>query len=202
MRSLILASASAARARLLTEAGLVFTAQAAQVDEARLKQAALVRGASPREVALELALAKAQAVKDQTAQAAPNAVVLGADQTLELDGGLFDKPATLAEARAQLLTLRGRSHQLHSAVAFLRDDQTPWVHVGSATLEVRAFSTAFLDGYLAQEGEALLGCVGGYRLEGPGAQLFAKIEGDYFTILGLPLLPVLAHLRACGCLAT
>ena len=202
MSRLILASASPARARLLAGAGLVFTVQAAQVDEARLKQAALARGASPRDVALELALAKAQAVRDQTVQAPSDAIVLGADQTLELGGVLFDKPATLDDARTQLLTLRGRSHQLHSAVAFLHDDRTARIHVDSAILEMRAFSGAFLDDYLAQEGEALLGCVGGYRLEGLGTQLFAKIEGDYFTILGLPLLLVLAHLRACGALAT
>ena len=198
MSGLILASRSAARISLLSAAGLVFTAQSAEVDEGMRKRAALALGATPRDIALELALAKAQAVRDQTTS---GAAVLGADQTLELEGVLFDKPVTLADARLQLLTLSGRPHQLHSAVACLQDDHAPWAYAASATLHVRAFSEAFLDDYLAAEGEALLGCVGAYRLEGRGAQLFAHIEGDYFTVLGLPLLPLLAHLRVSGLLA-
>ena len=192
MSGLVLASRSTARARLLAEAGVAFTVQGADVDEAELKAAALSRGGTPRAVAEELAALKALAVR------APGELVLGADQTLEVDGHLFDKPASLPEARSQLEALRGRPHQLHAAVAITEDGCVVWSATASATLHLRPFSDAFLDAYLQAEGEALLGCVGAYRLEGLGAQLFDRIDGDYFTVLGLPLLPVLSYLRDRG----
>ena len=197
MTSLVLASRSSARARLLAEAGVVFRIQAAEVDEEVLKRRALAEGCDPQAIAAELAQAKGLAVSRGRGE-----LVIGADQTLDLDGRLFDKPPTLAAARAQLLALRGREHRLHAAVSVSRGDRVVWRTAESVRLRVRSFSDAFLDDYLAAEGEALLGCVGAYRLEGLGVQLFERIEGDYFTVLGLPLLPLLAFLREQGQVAT
>ena len=196
MSRLLLASRSAARARLLTDAGVVFEARAADVDEMALKAEALAGGQGPRGVAQALAAAKALA-----AQADRSDLVIGSDQTLEFDGALFDKPETLAVAREHLQAFRGRTHRLHAAATVVRDGEVAWSAVESATLHVRAFSDSFLDRYLAEEGEAVLPCVGAYRLEGLGAQLFERIEGDYFTVLGLPLLPLLGFLRSEGRLA-
>ncbi len=192
---LVLASRSPARARLLADAGVAFTIRPTEVDEAALKAAALARGATPCTIAEALALAKAQA------GAAPGNWTLGADQTLEMDGVLFDKPASLDAARDQLRALRGRSHQLHAAAALVGDDAPSWRAVQTVSLQVRDFSDAFLEDYLAAEGDVLLGCVGGYRMEGLGAQLFERMEGDYFAVLGLPLLPLLEQLRCVGLLA-
>jgi septum formation protein len=189
----VLASQSAARKAVLRDAGIRFVAEAAHVDEAAVKAEHLVRGASPLEVAKVLAEAKAVEVSRRTP-----GLVLGADQTLDLEGRLFDKPASVMQLRAQLLELRGRTHFLHSALAAARDGKVVWRHEGLARLTMRAFSNAFLEDYLAREGEAVQACVGGYRLEGLGVQLFEAIDGDYFTILGLPLLPVLALLRREG----
>ena len=196
MSTLVLASHSAARARLLTEAGVVFDVEGPQVDEGSRKAEALARGLDPRAVALDLAEAKALEVSRRRA-----GLVIGADQTLDLDGRLFDKPQTLQVARTQLQALSGRAHRLHSAVALAETRAVRWHEVQTVTLHMRVVSDAFLDDYLAREGEALLGCVGAYRLEGLGAQLFERIEGDYFTVLGLPLLPLLAALRDEGRLA-
>ena len=129
-------------------------------------------------------------------------LVIGADQTLELEGRLFDKPASLAVARDQLFALRGREHRLHSAVAVCRRDAMVWRTVETVSLRMRPFSDAFLQAYLTAEGEHLLGCVGAYRLEAMGVQLFEAMEGDYFAVLGLPLLPLLTFLRAEGEVAT
>ena len=197
MSSLVLASRSRARARLLADAGVSFTIKPPDIDEAALKQREIGCGATPSEVAATLALVKAQAA----VATGEGGMILGADQTLDLAGALFDKPVDLNDARAQLLVLRGRTHRLHSAICCVEEGRPVWSHLASATLHVREFTDDFLDAYLAEEGVALLGCVGGYRLEGLGAQLFEAIEGDYFTVLGLPLLPLLAHLRARGRLA-
>src|SRR5690606_35606402 len=143
-----------------------------------------------------LAVLKAQAV-----EAPAGALVIGADQTLDLDGRLFDKAESLAEARTRLRELRGRSHQLHAAVVAVRGRQPVWRQTATATLTTRDFSDAFLGRYLAMDGDQLLGSVGCYRLEGPGAQLFDTVEGDYFAILGLPLLGLLELLRREGELA-
>jgi septum formation protein len=188
---LILASRSPARARLLAAAGVEVELRPADVDEGALKGERLALGETPGEIALALAERKAGAV-----QTAAHAHVIGADQTLELDGALLDKPATLADARDQLVKLRGRVHQLHSAVVVAQAGAPVWRTVDSVTLQVRNFSDAFLEAYLGREGEALLGCVGAYRLEGLGAQLFERVEGDYFSVLGLPLLPLLGFLRS------
>ncbi|MGC1304523.1 MAG: Maf family protein [Caulobacteraceae bacterium] len=189
----VLASQSAARKAVLAAAGVSFQAEAARVDEAAIKLEHLNQGASPPEVARILAEAKAVEVSTRL-----DGLVLGADQTLDLDGRLFDKPSSVDDLRSQLLELRGRTHVLHAGLAAARSGALVWRHEGRATLTMRSFSNAFLDDYLTQEGEAVQACVGGYRLEGLGAQLFDRIEGDYFTILGLPLLPVLGLLRREG----
>ncbi len=187
---LILASKSAARRAVLTEAGVPFTVHVADVDEDALK----TPGVDPVELAAELARAKALAVSRHDAEA----WVLGADQTLAFDGGLVSKAPRLAAARERLVAMRGRSHQLHSGAALARNGQVVWSGVDTVEMRMRDFSDAFLDAYLAAEGEALLTCVGSYRLEGLGSQLFEAVEGDYFTVLGLPLWPVLAELRRAG----
>ncbi len=187
---IVLASGSATRARLLRDAGLAFEAALPTLDEQAAKQALVAQGRSPAQVAGALAEAKALAVS--TARAG---LVIGADQTLDLDGRLMDKPRDLMDARRQLSALRGRRHRLHSALAVAEDGAVVWRHLDTAVMEVRAFSAAFLDAYLDREGAAILGCVGCYRLEGEGVQLFQRIEGDYFTVLGLPLPALLAFLR-------
>jgi septum formation protein len=187
---LILASKSATRRAVLKGAGVPFEIASSGVDEDAAKAALLARGASPKAIAEALAQEKALAVS-----VARPGLVIGADQTLEFEGGLYDKVDTVAAARERLLRLRGKPHQLHSAVVVARDGQPIWRETVSATLRMREFSDAFLEAYLAQEGEAALGSVGCYRLEGLGAQLFARIEGDYFAILGLPLLGLLDLLR-------
>jgi septum formation protein len=193
--ALILASTSAARRAVLEGAGVAFEAVRPGVDEDTAKTALLAKGARPREVAEALAQRKAVAVsKDRPG------LVIGADQTLDLDGRLYDKADDLAAARARLVELRGRTHQLHSAVAVAEGGRPVWAQTVSATLAMRDFSDAFLDDYLAREGAAALGSVGCYRLEGLGVQLFDSIDGDYFTILGLPLMGLLELLRARGVL--
>ncbi len=195
-KRLILASKSQARIALLSNAGLVFDTVAADVCEATLKTDRLAEDATPGAIAADLADAKAIEVSNRY----PGALVIGADQTLEFDGRLFDKPADLAEARRQLLMLRGRPHRLHAAASLATGGDVVWRTLETATLQVRAFSDAFLAKYLAAEAEEIIHCVGAYRLEGLGAQLFERIEGDYFTILGLPLLGVLEALRSRGAL--
>jgi septum formation protein len=191
MTRLILASASAVRARLLHDANVIFDVVPARVDEDALKQSLLTDGAEPRAVADALAGLKALRVSATH----PGHLVLGADQVLVLDKELVSKCANLDEARVLLHRLRGRSHRLISVLVLARDGVALWRHVGQATLAMRDFSDDFLEDYLAQEGEALLSGVGCYKLEGRGIQLFERIDGDYFTILGLPLLPLLSALR-------
>jgi septum formation protein len=194
--SVILASKSAARTAVLKGAGVPFETAVSGVDEDSVKTALLADGQDARAIAE--ALAELKAVK--ISQGRPG-LVIGADQTLEFEGGLYDKAETLDEARARLKLLRAKPHQLHSAVVVARDGAPIWRELVSATLTMRDFSDAFLEDYLAGEGEQALGSVGCYRLEGPGAQLFSKIEGDYFTILGLPLMGLLELLRNHGVVA-
>lgn len=191
---LILASKSAARRAMLEGAAVPFTVQVADVDEDAIKARLVDHDAAG--LAVELARAKALAVSRHDA----DAWVLGADQTLAFDGGLVSKAKSLEAARERLSTMRGRPHQLHSGAALARNGQVVWSGVDTATLTMRDFSDAFLNAYLATEGEGLLACVGSYRLEGMGAQLLDRVEGDYFTVLGLPLWPVLAELRRAGVL--
>lgn len=191
---LVLASASATRRALLTGAGVPHAVELSGVDEAALR--AGWPDATPGEVAQRLAEAKALDVSARR----PGVLVLGSDQTLDLDGRTLDKVQDLAAARDRLLALRGRAHRLHSGAALARDGEVLWTALDSATLTVRAFSDGFLDAYLADEGPQALGSVACYRLEGPGLQLMDRIEGDHSTILGLPMLPVLEALRRHGAL--
>lgn len=191
---LILASKSAARQAMLEGAGVPFAVQVADVDENAVK--ATHDPADAAGLAVELSRVKALAVSRHDA----DAWVLGADQTLAFDGGLVSKAGSLEDARRQLASMRGRTHQLHSGAALARNGQVVWSGVDTVDLRMRNFSDAFLDAYLKAEGERLLACVGSYRLEGMGSQLFEAVEGDYFTVLGLPLWPVLAELRRAGVL--
>lgn len=193
---IILASKSAARRAVLTGAGVPFEVAVAGVDEDAVKTAMLAQGATPRDVAD--ALAEIKAVK---ISAGRPGFVIGSDQTLEFEGQLYDKAETLEAAAERLKTMRGKPHKLHSAVVVAKDGAPIWREIVSATLTMRDFSDNFLDAYLALEGEEMLGSVGCYRLEGPGAQLFSKIEGDYFAILGLPLMGLLDLFRRHGVLS-
>jgi septum formation protein len=183
---------------LLKAAGLTFEVVPAAVDEAALKRALAIEAQPASAVAGTLAAAKAQSVSARYRQA----LVIGADQVLVCDGQLYDKPADLAAARLQLQQLRGRDHQLHSAVALAQDRQIVWRYSDSASLRMRHFSDAFLQSYLAQAGDAILGSVGAYQVEGVGIQLFNCMSGDASTIIGLPMLPLLQELRVRGLIGT
>lgn len=191
---LVLASSSAARRAVLAAAGLRFTVVPAAVDEASLKESARAEGLEPAEAALLLAAAKARRV----AMRRPDALVIGADQLLVCGDDWFDKPPDLAAARRHLHALRGRTHALVNGVVCWRGGAQVWQHVSSPSLTMRAFSDTFVDAYLAAEGDAILGSVGAYRLEGLGSHLFTGIEGEHSAILGLPLLPLLGFLREHG----
>lgn len=193
---IILASKSAARRAVLEGAGVPFESIVAGVDEDAVKASLLAEGARAREIAD--ALAELKAIRVSRGR---QGFVIGSDQTLEFDGRLYDKAESLEEARARLITLRGKPHKLHSAVVVAKEGAPIWREVVTCTLTMRDFSDEFLEAYLASEGEQALGSVGCYRLEGPGAQLFSRIEGDYFAILGLPLLGLLDLLRRHGALA-
>jgi septum formation protein len=192
---LVLASRSKARRALLAAAGIPVEARPADLDEKAVAARAGAR--PPPEVAVLLARAKALEV----AHAMPGRLVLGADQMLVLDGQIFSKPADRAAARAQLVALRGRTHVLHSGLAVARDRDVVFACVAEARLTMRAFSDNFIDTYLDTAGAAVTESVGGYQVEGIGIQLFERIDGDHSTILGLPLLPLIAFLRRQGCLA-
>lgn len=191
---LILASQSAARRALLTQAGLLFEAHPAAVDEAAIKESARAEGLSPADAATLLADAKAARV----ARRHPEAVVIGADQLLVCEGDWFDKPEDVEGARRHLERLRGRAHELVTAVVVWRDGSRAWHHVATPRLAMRDVSDAFLDDYLAREGAVVTQSVGAYRLEGPGIQLMREVRGEHTAILGLPLLPLLAYLRDSG----
>ena len=189
---LVLASSSSARRALLEAAGIPIEVRAADVDERSIEASAPVDRPGP--VAELLAAEKARTI----ASACPGRLVVGADQTLALDDRRFSKPSDRARAREQLLMLSGRTHELHSAIVFVRDATVVCEHVGTARLTMRSFSDRFLDAYLEAVGSAATASVGAYHFEGPGIQLFERVEGDYFTILGLPLLTVLDVLRRYG----
>ncbi len=195
--SLVLASGSSARRALLLGAGLHFSIKVSAVDEEALKTQLLAHHATPIEIAVALARAKAV----QVSQTEPG-LVIGADQTLDLKGTLFSKPNSLEDLRKQLAQLHGQRHSLHSALALAQDGQIVWQDVVSAHLTMRDFSDGFLQAYLDDHGQDVLGCVGGYKLETAGVQLFEQIEGDYFTILGLPLTGLLGALRRFGVVMT
>lgn len=193
-RPLILASASPVRAALLMAAGLDFAVDPADLDESAIKRRCRDEGRSAEDCAEALAVAKARSVAIRH----PDALVIGADQLLVCAGAWLDKPADKAAARARLTVLRGRKHALATAACVVCKDVILWQMVSRPELTMRGFSDAFLDRYLAAEGEAILGSVGAYRLEGRGIQLFDGVEGDHFAILGLPLLQLLAFLRDRG----
>lgn len=191
--AIILASASSARRKLLEAAGLAFSVVPAQVDEAAIREALV--GSEPDIDPADVAEILARAKADDVSTGHPDALVIGADQVLAMDGDIFSKPADLAEARITLSALRDGTHELHSALALATGGEVVWTHVETATLTMRAFSDAFLHDYIARVGDGVLRSVGAYEIEGPGLQLFERIEGDYWTILGLPLLPLMAELR-------
>ena len=193
---LILASASSARRAVLEAAGIAFEARPAHVDEAAIKESAQAEGLPAAEAALLLADAKARRI----ALREPEALVIGADQMLVCGERWFDKPADMATARAHLLALRDRPHVLVTAMVCWRHGARVWQHVATPRLAMRAFSDAFLDAYLAAEGERVLSSVGAYRLEGAGVHLFREVQGEHSAILGLPLVPLLAFLRDHGVL--
>ncbi|MCA0051349.1 Maf-like protein [Mesorhizobium sp. B283B1A] len=191
---IILASGSPFRKAMLLSAGVDVEAVAAEVDERALEAPLQGSGVSPEDVALVLAEAKATEVSERR----PGALVLGCDQTLSLGDEVFHKPADMEAARRHLLALSGKTHQLNSAAVLVRDGKVLWRHVGIAAMTMRKLEPAFIGRHLARVGARALASVGAYQVEGEGIQLFEKIEGDHFTIVGLPLLPLLAELRTLG----
>ncbi len=194
--NIILASNSSGRAALLQGAGISFSKKAADLDERAIEQTLTIDGvcADPVDVAQVLARAKAEYIS----QGEGDAYVIGADQVLALDGKIFEKPATMDIARHNLLKFRGRTHYLHAAVCVAKNGEMIWQHGETASMTMRDFSTDFLADYLVEAGESVKTSVGAYRLEETGIHLFEKIEGSYFTILGLPLIPLLGFFREQG----
>lgn len=195
---LVLASSSEIRARLLRNAGLSPEIRPARIDEEAIRAALTAEGAGPRDLADALAEMKARRVSERD----PEALVLGADQVLELDGQVFAKPADPPTARAQLRALAGRTHRLLSAAVVCRAGQPLWRHVGTARLTMREVSDPWLDDYLARNWDSIRHSVGAYRIEEEGVRLFTRIEGDHFTILGLPLIELLTWLTVRGDIAS
>ncbi|MCX8232112.1 MAG: Maf family protein [Alphaproteobacteria bacterium] len=194
MTALVLASASKARSQMLRNAGIEFAVQPARVDEAAIKEGMQADGAPPVDAAQALADLKAMRVSPDDA----DTLVIGADQILECDGVWFDKPETLEDARNQLKTLSGRTHHLHTAASVVKEGAVIWREATNVSLTMRALTTSFITDYLEAEGDTVLQSVGAYQIEGRGAQLFAGLRGDFFSVLGLPLLPLLGFLRNHG----
>jgi septum formation protein len=193
---LVLASQSLARQGVLSAAGIPFEIYAAAIDERGIEAPLVTSGVNAADIALHLSRAKALSVSKEK----PGRLVVGADQTLCLEGRLFGKPDGRAAAMAQLEALSGRTHELYSGCCVARENTLLFETVGVARLSCRRLSPAFIDAYMANVGDALLGNAGAYRIEGPGIHLFEAIEGDHATILGLPLLPLLKFLREEGSL--
>lgn len=196
MTQIILASGSAIRAKMMRDAGVNFAVDVPRVDEETILRSLEAEGAKPADIADTLAEYKARRIADKN----PNSIVIAADQVLACNGQIYAKPKDMAEARDHLNALKGQGHQLLSAVVVYEDAKPIWRHVGRAQLAMREFSDAFLNDYLQKAGEDILHCVGCYQLESHGVNLFSRVQGDYFTILGLPLLEVLAFLRTRGAL--
>lgn len=195
--TLILASQSASRRAMLDAAGVPYEAVPARIDEAAVKAALLAEGAPPRDIADRLAELKALRIGDTP----PGVLVLGGDSIVALDdGSLLDKPVDRADAAEHLRRMSGRRHELISAAVIAENGRPVWRHVSIARMHVRPLSEAFLADYLDREWPAIAGCVGCYRVEGPGVQLFTRIEGDHFTVMGMPLLAILDYLRVRGAL--
>ena len=198
MTHLLLASASPIRLALLQNAGLAVTAHPARIDEDAIRAGLQVERANPRDVAETLAEMKARKLADRN----PDSLVLGCDQVLALGNQIWSKPTDRPEATRQLQALRGQVHHLHSAVVLYHQAKPVWRHIGTARLSMTNFSDAYLDAYLSRNWPAIATSVGAYQLEGEGIRLFSAIEGDYFTILGLPLLPLLSYLALRGFIAS
>ncbi len=192
--TVVLASKSVARAAILRDAGVRFTVHAAEIDEGELKKSLRANDTNASGVTEFLAELKALRVSSVH----EGALIIGADQVLDCGGHWFDKPVDVASARRDLMTLRDRTHLLVTSVCVVYDSAPIWRYTDQARLVMRAFSDSFLDAYLASAGRAVLGCAGAYQLEGLGVQLFKEIEGDYFSIVGLPLLPLLGFIRSHG----
>jgi len=190
-QKIILASSSPFRRTLLENAGLSFSVQPADIDERAAEAPLLAGNVSPQDIALILAEAKASAVSEDHGEA----LIIGADQTLSFGDEMLHKPADMEAARKHLLKLSGKTHQLNSAVVLAKNGQAIWRHASSADLTMRSLDPGYVGRYLSAIGEQALMSVGAYQLEGRGVQLFDTIKGDYFTIIGLPLLPLLAELR-------
>ncbi|MBT9385713.1 septum formation protein Maf [Pseudooceanicola sp. CBS1P-1] len=191
---ILLASGSAIRAELLKNAGISFEARKPRVDEDAVRQALEAEGESPRNIADALAQAKAEKV----GRKAPEAFVIGCDQVLDLEGRIFSKPESLEEARDQLRALAGKRHVLHTAAVIHNEDRVVWRKVSSVKMTMRPFSEAFLEGYLERNWPEVGTSCGAYQVESEGVRLFSRIEGDYFAILGLPLLEILDYLALRG----
>jgi septum formation protein len=198
---LVLASASPARQALLRAAGVAVSLCPARLDEAAIARSLAAEGVAPRDIADALAEAKAIRIGRRPELAAAGAVVIGCDQVLDLDGRVLEGPCDIDALRAQLRALRGRRHRLYSAVVLSQHGTIIWRHVGGAEMAMRMASDAYLDAYVARHGAGLLGAAGGYRIEEEGIRLFERIDGDHFTVLGLPLLPLLGYLGARGWIA-
>lgn len=194
MTALVLASASRARSQMLRNAGIEFSVQPARVDEAAIKEGMRADGAPPVDAAQALADLKAMRVSPHDA----DTLVIGADQILECDSVWFDKPESLEDARKQLKALSGRTHHLHTAASVVKEGAVIWREATNVSLTMRALSPPFITGYLEAEGDTVLQSVGAYQIEGRGVQLFASLRGDFFSVLGLPLLPLLGFLRNHG----
>ncbi|MDJ0628504.1 MAG: nucleoside triphosphate pyrophosphatase [Rhodobacter sp.] len=194
---IVLASGSEIRQKLLRNAGIEFDVAPVAVDELEIRNAMVLDGAKPRDIADALAEHKAR----KACRRAPGALVIGCDQVLDFNGRVLGKPGTPEEARAQMTSLAGNRHTLLSAAVIYMDDQPLWRHVGVAKLHMRKPSAAYLDAYIARNWDSIRHSVGGYKLEEEGVRLFERVEGDYFTVLGLPLLELLGYLTVRGAIS-